>query len=228
MGEVVNVDVDPADLTLTAILRDRDGAVLARYNATDHFLRALNPGQSTPFRIDFERVAASDKADFDPLDNNPIELDAEISSVELYAKAVVTDQGLYQGLQINDAELLEADGASVGSGLTLQGELRNDGLDEAVVPMVLLSFLDNQGRVAWVERHLLPASVRPQRSRDFTVELPAIELAPSGLDVEVFANGIDPQNPTRQTPTGVIDLPDTSEFSALRIDLTTMLAPQDP
>ena len=140
----------------------------------------------------------------------------------------MTDQGLYQGLQLNDAELVEPDDASAGSGLTLHGELRNDGLDEAVVPMVLMTFLDDQGRVAWVERHLLPASVRPQRSRDFMVELPAVELAQSGLDVEVFANGIDPQNPTRQTPAGVIELPDTSEFTALRIDLTTMLAPQDP
>jgi hypothetical protein len=59
VGEVVNVDVDPADVTVNAQLRGTDGALLAGYDAAQVIVHKLLPGERTPFRIDFESVAGT-------------------------------------------------------------------------------------------------------------------------------------------------------------------------
>ncbi len=225
VGEVMNVDVDPADITLTAVLRNADDEIVARYNATDHIMNTLNPRETTPFRIEFEEVAAGTDVDFNPLDFSPIQLDEEIVSVELYAKAVVTSKGLYRGLQLNKLDMIELDNGS----LALQGEVRNDGVVEAVIPMVLVSFLDEEGKVGWVERFYMDTSIRSQRSDEFIYELTDLEgLDPVDLEVEVYANGIDPQNGSLDLPEGIIPAPAGSSFSTIRIDLVTMVPPGTP
>ena len=216
VGEVRNVDVDPADLTITAILRDADGNQLARYNATDHLMRTLNPRETSPFRIDFEEVAAGTDVDFDPLDFSPIQLDEEVVSVEVYAKAVVTQNGLYRGLQVNAVEISEAG--------MLEGEIRNDGVIEAVVPMVLISYLDEDGSVLWVQRSFLDSAIRSQRSGNFEIELDSIEaVAVSPIDVSVFANGPSSDEVTGGQSHALVPAPRGASFDALRIDVVTML-----
>lgn len=223
VGEVLNIDVDPADVTLTAVLRNADGKVIARYNATDHFLRRLNPRESSPFRIEFQEVAAGSAVDFDPLSVSPLELTDDIVSVEVYAKAVVTDRGLYRGLQLNDVSVAESGDGS----WALDGEIRNDGILEAVVPMVLISYLDESGRVGWVERRYLEASIRPQRSAEFSFELPDLtDLRSVPIDVQVYSNGILPAEDGIRGPTGVVDAP-SGDFASIRIDIVTMLSPGD-
>ncbi len=222
VGEVVNADVDPADLTLTAVLRDIDGEVLARYNATDHMMRTLLPRESTPFRIDFEEVAAGTALDFDPFAFSPIELTDDIASVEVYAKAVVTQQGLFRGLQLNAAEVAQRPDGT----WAIDGEIRNDGLAEAVVPMVIVSFLDEAGEVAWVEREFLAGSIRPQRSGEFSVEVPALdELGTSDIEVRQFANSVVTQQEQPAPLRPLLELPDgvPGSFSGVRIDLVTQV-----
>ncbi len=222
VGEVRNIDVDPADLTITAVLRDAEGNQLARYNATDHLKRTLNPRESTPFRIDFEEVAAGTDVAFDPLDFSPISLDDEIASVEVYAKAVVTPKSLYRGLQVNRLEFTE----TTANGWALAGEIRNDGLVEAVVPMVLVSFLDDAGDVRWVERFFLETALRSQRSRDFEVLIPPPEVSEAaGVELSVFANGTDPEATSPERLSYLIDAPDGANFASVRVDVVTMLPP---
>lgn len=221
VGEVINLDVDPADLTLTGVLRSADGEIVARYNATDHLKRTLNPRETSPFRIDFEDVAAGTDVDFDPLDFTPVQLDERVVSAELYAKAVVTQNGLYRGLQLNDIEL----SGTATDGWTLEGEIRNDGLTEAVIPMVIVSFLDADGQVGWVERTFLDTAIRSQRSDQFSYRLPSLDdLAPGSIDVAVFSNGIAPPASVA-SPSGVVAAPPGSGFSSIRIDLVTMVPP---
>ncbi len=250
VGEVVNLDVDPADLTLTAVLRNAAGEILARYNATDHMMRTLIPRESTPFRIDFEEVAAGTDVDFNPLDFSPIQLDDEIDSVEIYAKAVVTQKGLFRGLQLNDAAFVRTEDGT----WTIEGEIRNDGVVEATVPMVLVSYLDSDGEVLWVDRTYVEAAIRPQRSGDFVLDLTdfsvlnavaeAGDTTRSGaigsggddgseIEVKAFHNGIVPTDQLLDPLRVLIDFPAnvrdevagdlTDEISGVRIDLVTML-----
>jgi len=220
VGMVSNRDVDPADITLTAILRNADGETLARYNATDHLIRTLNPRESTPFRIDFQRVAAGRDLDFDPLDVQPIELSETVASVEVYGKAVVTTQGLYRGLGVNGLTIERGDGD-----LALSGSVRNDGVTEAIVPIVLISYLDADGQVMWVERRFIETSIRPQRTTSFDFTIPALtELERSELAPKVFANGIDDTRVRLDRPAALIGAPAGSSFDSIRIDLTSIVA----
>ncbi len=222
VGEVTNLDVDPADVTLTAVLRNNAGEVVARYNATDHLIRTLNPRESTAFRIEFQQVAAGNNVDFDPLHVSPIELNDDIVTAEIYAKAVVTENGLYRGLQVNDLRLE----ANEDGTWRLDGDLRNDGVLEAVIPMVLVSFLEEDGTVGWVERFYLSTSIRSQRTGSFSYDLPPLDgltLAP--IEVRNFANAIGASNESLVPLTGIVGAPPGSPFHSIRIDLFTMLPP---
>lgn len=57
LGNVTNVDVDPADVTVTAQMRDKDQNLLSQWNAVDEIQHQLLPGESSPFRIEFQSIA---------------------------------------------------------------------------------------------------------------------------------------------------------------------------
>ncbi len=222
IGEVANLDVDPADLTLTAVLRDANGAIVARYNATDHMMRTLIPRESTPFRIDFQEVAAGTDVDFDPLAFEPIQLNSKIASAEVYAKAVVTQQGLFRGLQLNSAEVVQKPDGT----WHINGEIRNDGIVEATIPMILISFLTSDGEVGWVERAYIESAVRPQRSGSFSVPVPNLDdlqLAP--VETKTFHNGIAPSDGLADPLPPLLNVPDemSTNFDGIRIDLVSMV-----
>jgi hypothetical protein len=63
VGDVTNIDVDPADVTITAQLRDEDGDLLATYDAAQVMVHKLLPGESSPFRVVFESLAGTAPAE---------------------------------------------------------------------------------------------------------------------------------------------------------------------
>ncbi len=220
VGMVSNRDVDPADLTLTAVLRNEDGDQIARYNATDHLIRTLNPRESTPFRIDFQRVAAGNNITFDPHEVNPIELTEEIAYVEVYGKAVVTTQGLYRSLGVNAFEAEPID----GGGITISGELRNDGAIEVIIPVLIVSYLDDDGDVLWVERRFVEQSIRAQRSLPFEFTLEgASEVTPSDLEVKVFSNSVGEELTAITRSVGLIEAPAGSGATSIRLDILSVV-----
>lgn len=222
VGEVANLDIDPADLTLTAVLRDAEGGIVAQYNATDYMMRTLVPRESTPFRIDFQEVAAGTDVDFDPLAFSPIELDSEIASAEVYAKAVVTQQGLFRGLQVNDAQIVQHQDGS----WHVDGEIRNDGIVEATMPMVLISYLDEDGEVGWVDRKYVEVAIRPQRSGRFSVAIPDLDSVNAAeIETKAYHNGIAPPGGIADPLPPLLEIPDevTTEYAGIRIDLVTMV-----
>lgn len=249
IGEIVNLDVDPADLTITGILRNDEGEIVGQYNATDRLKRTLNPREQGPFLIEFEEVAAGVDLDFDPTDFQPIQLDEEIVGVELYAKAVVTSTGLFRELQVLDlaidfesvqeiseplpdiGEALTEDGellAEVSEDVpetvgTISGTLRNDGVIEAIVPIVIVSFLDEDGRVMWVERFIVDQSVRPQRSVDFDFALPNLDgVVETDVPLALFHNGVVPADDAPQPPPPMLVV-DDQPYASIRVDVVSVL-----
>ena len=175
VGEVLNSDVDPADLTITAALFAEGGEELAWYNAQTVMLHKLLPKESTPFRVDFEGVAgatlaeaASDLA-FRPEARSPLRIARAVADFAVFPRAVVTARDLRRELGVQELRArVEPDGA-----VTVYGEVRNLGTREVIVPQILAAAYDEQGRVAWVEARYLDAGVRAQRARAFSLRLPA-------------------------------------------------------
>jgi hypothetical protein len=226
VGEVLNLDVDPADLTITGVLKDENDDIVLRYNATQQIMHRILPRESTPFRIEFQEVAAGTDLDFDPLAFTPAEFDpTTMVTAEVYAKAVVTSDGLDRGTAINNAGIDEVDGEVV-----LTGELRNDGTQESTIPMLLVSFLDADGEVVWVENYYVDTAVRSQRSRDFAVTLPIEQIrALESADIEVkpFQNGIvTTDDPLPSPPPVITDLPPNMPFESVRIDVSSFSGSQ--
>jgi len=85
VGEVQNVDARPGDVTLSGVLRRRDGSEITRNNARDTMLHKLMPGERTPFAVIFDGVTAGVDVPINP---------DEIGSFDVFAKAVVTGRDL--------------------------------------------------------------------------------------------------------------------------------------
>jgi len=219
VGEVMNVDVDPGDMTVYAILRNAEGEQIVRYNATELILHSLRPRESTPFLIEFEEVAAGVDLDFDPLHFEPIQLDEEIASFEVYAQAVVTSEGLYRGLQVNEVDIVPD-----GEGWKIVGEVRNTGVEEATIPIILFSFLDENGDVGWVERIYVDIAVRPQRTQPFEMRIPSLAgLEPVDIEKLLFSNATNVNPNLANAPHALMPLPEGLPFESLRIDTSTFL-----
>ncbi|MEM7799569.1 MAG: hypothetical protein AAF633_10295, partial [Chloroflexota bacterium] len=111
VGELMNLDVDPADLTVSAYLFDNDNEVITWYNAQKVISHKIFPKEITPFRVDFEgvagfRVTDRDKVgDFRPDDYTPIDLEEPINYYEVYAKAVVTPYDLNRSVGIQNLHM---------------------------------------------------------------------------------------------------------------------------
>ena len=60
MGEITNLDPYPTHITVTVILRDKEGNRIAETNTMDAMRHQLLPGETTPFRVDFSGADARD------------------------------------------------------------------------------------------------------------------------------------------------------------------------
>ncbi len=173
VGELINTDVDPADLTVTAILYDEEGNELSQYNAQQVIMHKLMPKEVTPFRVDFEGVAGAvlddlDTAgDFHPDAYSPLMLEDPVAAFEVYGKAVVTGRDLDRSVAVQDIQVtMDEEGQA-----WLSGEVRNFGLSEATIPHVFITYYDAAGQVAWVDHYYLEEGIRPQRSQSFNLPI---------------------------------------------------------
>jgi hypothetical protein len=157
VGELQNIDARPGDVTLTAILRDRDGWELRRNNAGTAIIHKLLPGERTPFRVEFIGADAPSRL-------------SDVHSFEVFAKAVVTGRDLERPLAgwitatpknlVHPDELLHA-------------TIANTGTREATVPRALISLYDAKG-LAWVEERAIIDAILPREflETDLPAKLP--------------------------------------------------------
>ncbi len=166
-------------------------------------------------------MAAADDVAFDPLNFVPLTVDEDIASAELSVKGVVTDRNLYRGLGLASAEIVgDGDGA-----YHLNGVLVNSGVAEVTIPRVLISFLDHDGRPSWVQTHYLEYSIRPRRSRGFTVALDDIS-AVEAVDVPLatFDNALQTSGTETSLEPPDLVAPEGLPYAGIRISLAGFVA----
>lgn len=193
VGELLNNDVDPADVTLTGAIYGENEELLTWYNAGDGMMHKMLPFEITPFRVDFEGVAGTAlskvAADitFAPGATWDYRLPAAttLKKFEVNAKAVVTQRDLLRAVGVQALRVTpDAAGA-----LSLSGELINNGLRDATVPHLLITLYDEAGEVQWVDHHYLPLAIRPQYTQPFTVPLtPAAAIRDLQLPGDRYAS----------------------------------------
>ncbi|CAN5428283.1 membrane protein [soil metagenome] len=223
VGELMNIDVDPADVTVSAYIYDEQDKLLTSYNAGAGMMHKLFPLEITPFRVDFEGVAglalknAKEPVVFSPGSTWDYTLpnDKKLGRYAVFAKAVVTQRDLNREVGAQDLTVKETD-----KGLNLQGVLVNAGLKEAVIPHLLVTLYDEQGRVLWVDHFFISNSLRPQRTMNFSVN-----LTPSSTIGVLDVKGDNYSNAPATTPGLVgprqdfLTLPISSGYRYLRVSV---------
>lgn len=227
VGEVINSDVTPADITVTAIVYDAAGEQLTRYNAQTVVMHKLLPKEVTPFRIDFEGVAGTGTGkresaiEFQPGERFPVSASIwqRAASFQVYANAVTTGVDLQRDIT---AQAVEVDPGETGA--TIGGILLNTGAEEAVIPHLLLTYYDQSGAVAWVDEVFIDQSIRSQRTQAFAVQLTTAGNVTMVLDNPgLYANALQQTIAIDPAWADRIPLPAATGFAAVRISINAFV-----
>ncbi len=187
VGELMNMDNEPAYITIEAVLFDSVGQEIVTYHVNDVIVHNLMPKEKTFFRIDFEDVAWEQSQvkfpdSFDPEISNPYQFLSNPTSFVVFVKSTLTDERLHKLFGISDAFV---------SNDIIEGNLVNYGNHEIAIPQIITATTVDKSLV-WAERHYLPKGIRPQREKDFSIEhirdLPTIILR--GNDENLLVNGV--------------------------------------
>jgi len=223
VGEVLNADADPADLTVRATIYDDAGAELTWYNATDVAIHKVLPYEVAPFRVDFEGVAglaledAGKSLSFMPGASSVYTLSTgtTLGAYNVFPKAVVTQYDLDREVGMQNIRFAEEAGA-----LTLRGQLVNSGLGSAVVPHVVVTLYDDLGNVQWVDHAYTREWVPAQGSLDFAMALtPARDLGSVGLRDPTMAPATAGTAPVAHLRDDFIPLPPASGYAYARVSV---------
>jgi hypothetical protein len=131
-------------------------------------------------------VPQNGPVEFDPTSIVPLALPpgARVASIDVNARAVVTNRNLTRGLQLLDVHLTQDSGGTN----RLVGRLRNDTPDEIAVPHLLISYFSADGHLAWLDHAYLPNSIGPLRERTFDVPIStAAGLKDTGVPTVPYA-----------------------------------------
>ncbi len=140
LGVVTNKDHYPAQVTISALLRDKDGNRLAEESVMDVVLHQLLPGESSPFRIDFNGYDASQIIDIN-----------KVASVEVTVEGVPTAFNLAR-------PLVEV----------APDTLYNSGAAAVDVPQVLTTVKDKAGKLIWVDSTYLSVGIKPDETASYS------------------------------------------------------------
>jgi hypothetical protein len=149
LGELLNEDVVPAYVTVSATLLSKSKQTLATEGSFDKISHLLLPKQVTPFLIKFPNVSLADVG--------AIRMDPSSSLVAASADPVI---------EIGDEQLHPAPDAS------LTGQLINQGGQIVNVAHVLTTFSDKNGQLVWIADQYVDHALLPQMPVPFQVNIP--------------------------------------------------------
>jgi len=149
MGELLNEDVVPAYVTVTATLLNKNKEPISTEGSFDKISHLLLPKQVTPFLIKFPNISMSDVGS--------IRMDPVSSLIAASADPVI---------EIADEQLHPAPDAD------LTGQLINQSGQVVNVAHVLGTFYDKSGNVVWVADTYTKRALLPQTPLAFDIHIP--------------------------------------------------------
>ena len=149
LGELLNEDVVPAHVSVTATLLDKSGKAMATEDSFDKICPTLLPKQVTPFLIDFPGATLSD-----------------VASIRLNPVAALVSASADPVIQIDNQKLNPAPNASV------TGQLVNESGEVVNIAHVLTTFYNKNGQLVWVADQYIDRALLPQTPVPFNIHIP--------------------------------------------------------
>ena len=149
LGELLNEDVVPAYVSVTATLLSKNQSPIATEGSFDKISHLLLPKQVTPFLIKFPNVALSD-----------------VGSIRMTPLSALIAASADPVIEIENEQLHPAPGAS------LTGQLINQSGQIVNVAHVLGTFYDKGGQVVWVADEYIDRALLPQSPVPFEIHIP--------------------------------------------------------
>jgi hypothetical protein len=149
MGELLNDDVVPAYVSVTATLQAKDKSAIATEGSFDMISHVLLPKQVTPFLIQFPDAQLS-----------------EVDSINMKPFAVLVPASADPVIEIDNQKFNPAPNAS------LTGQLVNQSGQVVNVAHVLGTLYDKTGQLVWVADQYVDSALLPQTPVAFNIPIP--------------------------------------------------------
>jgi len=149
MGELINDDVVPAYVSVTATLQDKNKAPIATEGSFDEISHVLLPKQVTPFLIRFPDAQLS-----------------QVDSINMNPFAILVPASADPVIEIDNQKFNSAPDAS------LTGQLVNQSGQVVNVAHVLGTLYDKTGQLVWVADKYVDTALLPQTPVAFNVPIP--------------------------------------------------------
>jgi hypothetical protein len=149
LGELLNEDVVPAYVSVTATLLSQNQSTIATEGSFDKISHLLLPKQVTPFLISFPDVTLSD-----------------VGSVRMKPFSTLVPASADPVIEIVNEHLSPAPDA------WLAGQLVNQSGQVANIAHVLGTFYDQSGQVVWVADQYVDRALLPQTPVAFNIHIP--------------------------------------------------------
>jgi hypothetical protein len=169
LGELLNEDVVPAYVSVSATLLSKNQSTIATEGSFDKISHLLLPKQVTPFFIKFPNVSLSD-----------------VGSVRMTPLSALIAASADPVIEIADEQLHPApDGSLTGQLINQSGQIVN-------VAHVLGTFYDKSGKVVWVADQYVDQALLPQNPVPFQIHIPedlAKNVATQRTVVATYSSG---------------------------------------
>jgi hypothetical protein len=149
LGELLNEDVVPAYVSVTATLLSKDQKPIDTEGSFDDISHQLLPKQVTPFLIRFPNVNIS-----------------QVGSVRMNPFSTLISASADPVIEIQNEKLTPAPDAS------LTGQLTNQSGQIANVAHVLGTFYDKSGQIVWIGDQYVDRALLPQTPVAFNIHIP--------------------------------------------------------
>lgn len=149
LGELLNEDVVPAHVAVSATLISKSQTQIATEDSFDKISHLLLPKQVTPFLIRFPNLTL-----------------AQVGSIRMTPQSTLVAASADPVIEIGDEQLHAAPDAS------LTGNLINQSGQIVNVAHVLGTFYDKSGQVVWVADQYVDIALLPQNPVPFDIHIP--------------------------------------------------------
>ncbi|MGV6801727.1 MAG: hypothetical protein ACWA5L_07385 [bacterium] len=170
VGTVINHDIDPACITITAILYDENSREVGRQDMGHGGIHRLGPGETRNFRIDYEGFLKIREANlndrYDPDFYSIPDFTHIPKSIKLEAWANICSPKTLHNIRIKNIRVPQQ-----GLHKHISANFTNLGSIPAGIVQIRTSFFDRRGRLIWVEPSYLDTNLTPGEIKQENIAL---------------------------------------------------------